>query len=56
LQELSNKQVEQALAYLANPLPEPPPEPLNKLNQVEWYLLEQLLNNLLEEREQSQLQ
>lgn len=50
LQELSNNQLEQALAYLANPLPESLPEPLNKLNQAEWYLLERLLETLLEEK------
>ena len=50
LQELSNQQLEQALAHLVNPLPQSPPEPLSKLTQVEWYLLEQLLSNLLLEK------
>jgi hypothetical protein len=53
LQELSNNQVEQALAYLANPVSEPLPEPLSKLNSAEWYLLERLLVTLLEEKDSS---
>jgi hypothetical protein len=53
LQDLSNSQLEQALAYLANPLSEPPPQPLDQLNQLEWHLLQQLLSNLLEEKESS---
>ena len=56
LQDLSNRQVEQALEWLANPVPESPPEPLGQLNQAEWYLLEQLLNNLLHEKSLSPLQ
>ena len=32
LQELSNNQVEQALAYLVNPVAEPLPEPLRNLD------------------------
>ena len=55
LQDLNNSQLEQALAYLANPEVESPPQPLKHLNQVEWFLLEQLLNNLLEEKQQSPL-
>ena len=53
LQNLSNNQVEQALAYLANPVSKPLPEPLSKLNPAEWYLLERLLATLLEEKDSS---
>ena len=53
LQDLSNKQFEKALEYLASPQVEPLPQPLKQLNQVEWYLLEQLLNNLLAEKDSS---
>ena len=56
LQELSNQQLESALKWLASPLPEPPPQELPRLTQVEWYLLERLLHNLLEERQHSPLQ
>ena len=53
LQDLNSSQLEQALAYLANPEVLQPPQPLKHLNQVEWFLLEQLLNNLLEEKQHS---
>ena len=55
LQNLSQKQVEQAFQWLADPLPSPPPKEFN-LNQMEWFLLSRMLQGLLEEKEQSQLQ
>jgi hypothetical protein len=55
LQDLSQKQVEQAFQWLSNPLPSPPPKEFN-LNQMEWFLLSRMLQSLLEEKEQSPLQ
>jgi hypothetical protein len=56
LQEMSIKQVEQALAWLDSPVQSTPPEELQQLNPVEWMLLEQLLQQLLLEKEQSRVQ
>jgi hypothetical protein len=56
LQELSNQQVEKALAWLASPVLEPPPQELEQLSQVEWYLLNQLLQSLLLEKQSQLLQ
>lgn len=56
LQNLSNNQVEQALAWLANPLPEPPPQDLEHLNQMEWFLLQRMLDSLLQEKRENPLQ
>ena len=55
LQNLTNKQVEKALEWLANPVSNPPPDPLDKLNQAEWYLLNQLLEKLLLEKQHNLL-
>ena len=56
LQDLTNSQVEQALEYLAKELSYPLPEPLNRLNPVEWTLLEAMLASLLEEKKRNRLQ
>ena len=56
LQELSVNQVEQALAWLASPVQEPPPKELQKLNELEWFLLDRMLESLLQEKEQGPLQ
>ena len=56
LQELSLPQVEKALAWLASPLPEPPPQDLRELNELEWFLLRRMLDSLLLEKEQSPMQ
>ncbi len=56
LQDLTRPQVEQALAWLASPHLCPVPQELKGLNQVEWFLLNNLLENLLEEKEQSPVQ
>ena len=53
LQDLSHSQLEQALSYLANPILQTPPQPLDQLNPMEWYLLERLLENLLDEKDHS---
>ena len=54
LQDLSNNQLEQALSYLVNPQPNPPQQ-LKELSQVEWYLLQRLLEDLMYERDSSPL-
>ena len=56
LYQLNQKQVEQALQWLASPVQEPPPEELESLSQVEWFLLGRMLESLLQEKEQSPLQ
>ena len=56
LSQLNQKQVEQALQWLASPVQEPPPEELESLSQVEWFLLGRMLQSLLQEKEQSPLQ
>ena len=53
LQDLSNPQLEQALSWLANPVDLSPPEPLKTLNEMEWYLLERLLESLMLEKDHS---
>ena len=56
LQDLSKEQVEQALKFLAQPMPDSVPQPLKDLNLLEWHLLQQMLNDLLEEKRQHPLQ
>ena len=56
LSQLNQKQVEQALQWLASPVQEPPPQELESLSQVEWFLLSRMLESLLQEKEQSPLQ
>ena len=56
LNQLSQKQVEQALEWLEDPLPSAPPQDLEKLNQMEWFLLRRMLDSLLEEKQQNPLQ
>ena len=56
LSQLSRNQLELAFKWLASPIQEPPPEELVKLSQVEWFLLQRMLDSLLKEKESSQLQ
>ncbi len=56
LEKLSQRQVEKAFQWLESPLPSPPPEDLEQLNQLEWFLLKRMLDNLLEEKQQHRLQ
>jgi hypothetical protein len=51
LQELTNRQVEKALEWLASPELSGPPEELVALNQIEWYLLNRLLDDLMREKD-----
>ena len=50
LDSLSPNQVELALEWLASPLLESPPEELLNLTQVEWFLLDRMLDQLMLER------
>ena len=56
LQQLSQQQVEQAFRWLQDPLPSKPPEGLESLNQLEWFLLRRMLDSLLQEKENSPVQ
>ena len=55
LLNLSVLQVEKALAWLNSPVQNSPPEELLELTQVEWFLLDRLLQELLLEKEYSKL-
>ena len=55
LQDLSNQQVELAFLWLNDPLPNPPPQELDELNQAEWFLLTKMLENLQEEKANSRV-
>ena len=56
LDNLSLKQVEKALAYLAQPVQTHPPEGLEELNPQEWFVLERMLQALISEKLHSPLQ
>ena len=49
LQELSPRQVEDALAWLASPELSPPQD-LKHLHEMEWFLLQRMLDSLLQEK------
>jgi hypothetical protein len=53
LTNLSLHQVEQALAWLASPIQESPPQELEELGHVEWFLLDRMLQALKAEQEHS---
>ena len=53
LQDLSQRQLEQAMKYLVQPLKEPPPRGLEDLNDMEWFLLSRMLEGLLLEKDNS---
>ena len=55
LQDLTPLQVEEALAWLANPLPLELPQPMRHLNEVEMFLLSRMLETLLYEKSRSPL-
>jgi hypothetical protein len=56
LDNLSLQQVEKALAYLAHPVQTHPPKDLEELNPQEWFVLERMLQALLNEKLHSPLQ
>ena len=55
LQDLTPPQVEEALAWLANPLPLELPQPMQHLNELEMFLLSRMLETLLYEKNNSPL-
>ena len=55
LQNLSVLQVEKALAWLDSPVQSPPPPELETLTQVEWYLLDRMLQQLQIEKQHNPL-
>ena len=50
LQDLSINQMEQAFQWLESPMKQAPPQELQRLNEVEWLLLERMLQGLLMEK------
>jgi hypothetical protein len=55
LSDLSSNQVELALEWLHSPVQSPPPEELESLSQLEWFLLDRMLASLLHEKQQNRL-
>ena len=56
LDKLLPSQVEMAFQWLDSPIQIPPPEELESLSQVEWFLLDKMLQELLNERQRNPLQ
>jgi hypothetical protein len=50
LQDLSVNQMEQAFQWLESQMKQAPPQELQQLNEVEWMLLERMLQGLLMEK------
>ena len=50
LNNLSLQQVELGLAWLASPIQDSPPQELEGLGQMEWFLLDRMLQALEVER------
>lgn len=53
--QLSVPQIEQALKWLDSPVESPPPQELESLSQLEWYLLDKLLQELWREKASSRV-
>lgn len=53
---LSPAQVELALSWIASPILSPPPQELEHLSQLEWFVLSRFLQTTLSEKESSPLQ
>jgi len=56
LVELSLSQLEQAFLWLASPERLAPPRELQELSQVEWFLVQKMLEGLQQEKEMYPLQ
>lgn len=56
LDNLSVNQLEKALKWLDSPVQDPPPEELLELTQMEWFLLDRMLQALLLEKQHNPLQ
>ena len=52
---LTQTQLESALRWLDSPVQEPPPQELEELTQVHWYLLDKMLQELIHEKQTNQL-
>jgi hypothetical protein len=50
LESLSPSQLESAMEWLYSPVQSPPPEELEDLSQLEWFLLDRMLASLMSER------
>ena len=53
LQDLSPSQVEQAFQWLDSQVKSSPPQALKELNQLEWFLLDRMLQQLKQEQQNS---
>ena len=56
LDRLSPSQVEQAFQWLESPVQTSPPQELESLSQMEWFLLDRMLQGLLDEKKANPLQ
>ena len=56
LERLSPQQVELAFQWLDSPVQSPPPQELESLSQMEWFLLDRMLQSLLKEKEENRVQ
>jgi hypothetical protein len=56
LSQMSPLQLEKAWKWLDGPLMEPPPKELRSLSQIQWFLLDSLLQQTLEEKAYSRVQ
>ena len=56
LDNLTLPQVEKALQWIAQPIKEPPPKELEEVNDLEWFLLTRMLQELMSEKSQQPLQ
>jgi hypothetical protein len=54
--EMSVSQLEQAFLWLESPDSLPPPKELQELSQMEWFLVQKLLEGLQQEKEMYPLQ
>ena len=55
LNNLSLQQVELGLAWLASPIQDSPPQELESLGQMEWFLLDRMLQALETEKRLSRV-
>jgi hypothetical protein len=56
LEKLSPNQMELAFKWLESPIQCPPPPELESLSQMEWFLLDRMLQQLLKEKESQRVQ
>jgi hypothetical protein len=56
LDQLSKRVVDLAFQHLSKPIQEAPPPSLQNLNEMEWFLLDRMLAQILAEKESQPLQ